>query len=171
MNYISNQCFKGPLSSTTSEDELYKFFLDEIYNGDLKIEGSNIKVFTSPVVDNKMQGFFHLTTKTQKQFGISIRMKEPRAYFINYIPIMIKNYKNCKTCNEKECNKIKIWTAPHKGVKRIKLLYYDCCNSYLIVLERNKNSLYIITSFLIDEPHYLEKVLAEYEINKKPFQD
>lgn len=163
MSYISNRCFQGPLSTTTSEDELYKFFLENIYNGNLKIEGSSIKVFTSPVVDNKMQGFFHLTTKTQKKFGIKIRMKEPRAYFINYIPTMINNFKKCDFCNDSQCNKIKVWSSQHKGVKRKKLLYYDDINSYLIVLERNKNDYYIITSFIIDEPHYLEKVLDEYK--------
>jgi len=167
MNYINNRCFQGPLPVTTSDDELYEYFLREIYSGNLKIDGSAIKVFTTPVVDNRMQGFFHLTTRTQKNLGMTIRMKEPRAYFINYIPTMIKNYKNCSMCSEEGCNKIKIWTAPHKDKKRVKLLYYDDNNSYLIVLERDKNDLYIVTSFLIDEPHYLEKVLEEYEIYKK----
>lgn len=170
MSCISNKCFRGPLPTTASDEDLYSFFLKEIYNGNLTIEGSKIKVFTTPVVDSKMQGYFHLTTKMQKQFGISIRMQEPRAYFINYVPIMIKNYKNCDTCDEIECNKIKIWTAPYKSTKRVKLLYYDDNNSYLIVLERKKNDLYIVTSFLIDEPHYLKKVLTEYKKNKKTFQ-
>jgi hypothetical protein len=44
-----------------------------------------IKVFTTPFEDNRMQVFFHLTTKTHKNFGIKIRMKEPQAYFINYV--------------------------------------------------------------------------------------
>ena len=71
-------------------------------------------------------------------------------------------------CNNKFCNKIKIWTAPYKDTKRTKLLYSDEFYSYLIVLERNKKKeMYIVTSFLIDEPHYLEKIINEYEKYKK----
>lgn len=65
-------------------------------------------MFTTPFEDNRMQGFFHLTTKTQKNYEIKIRMKEPRAYFINYVVTMIKNYLNCSTCDDLECSKIKV---------------------------------------------------------------
>lgn len=161
------KCFNEPLPKTYTDDELYNFFLTNICYGNLKINGMNIKVFTTPIEDNRMQGYFHLTTKTKKQFGIKIRMKEERAYFINYVPIMINNYMNCKTCNNTECNKIKIWTAPYKGTKRTKLLYSDDQYSYIITLEQNKNDMYIVTSYLIDEPHYLEKILKEYNTYKK----
>ena len=168
MNCQIKNCFNGPLSEDLSDEEIYDYFIKNIYNGNLKIYGSNIKVFTTPVVDNKMQGYFHLTTKTKKNFGINIRMKEKRAYFINYIPVMLDNFENCKNCNNENCNKIKIWTAPYKDTKRTKLLYSDELYSYLIVLERNKkNEMFIVTSFLIDEPHYLEKIIKEYEKYKK----
>lgn len=136
-------------------------------DGDLKINGMKIKVFTTPFEDNKMQGFFHLTTKTQKTLGMKIRMKEPRAYFINYIAPMIRNYMNCSTCDILECNKIKIWTAPYKNTKRTKLLYSDNVYSYIIILERKNNDMFIISSYLIDEPGYLQKVLKEYDKYKK----
>lgn len=161
------KCINGPLPSNTTDEELYKFFLQNIYQGNLKIYGMNIKVFTTPFEDNRMQGYFHLTTKTQKQFEVKIRMKEKRAYFINYIPPMIKNYLKCNTCDNNDCNKIKIWTAPYKNTKRTKLLYYDNEFSYIIILERNKNDMYIISSYLIDEPGYLNKVLKEYNKYKK----
>lgn len=90
---LNNKCgINGPLPETTTDDELYNYFIKNIYYGNLKIEGMNIKVFTTPFEDNKMQGFFHLTTKTQKKFGYKIRMKEKRAFFINYIVPMINNY-------------------------------------------------------------------------------
>ena len=164
---IITNCINGPLPKTTTDDELYNYFIQYIYNGNLKINGMNIKVFTTPFEDNKMQGYFHLTTKTQKQFGIKIRMKEERAYFINYIVPMINNYKNCNTCKNEDCNKIKIWTAPYKNTTRTKLLYSDEIYSYIIILERNKNNMYIISSYLIDEPRYLKKILKEYDKYKK----
>lgn len=68
-------------------------------------------------------------------------MKEPRAYFINYVAPMIKNYLNCSTC--------------------------DDLHSYIIILEKNKNDMYIISSYLIDEPGYLQNVLKEYNKYKK----
>ncbi len=161
------KCFVGPLHENTTDEELYDYFLENIYNGNLKIYGSNVKIFTTPIEDNKMQGFFHLTTKTQNKFGIKIRMKESRAYFINYVPIMINNFEKCKICENSECNKIKIWTAPYKNIKRTKLLYTDEYYSYIIILERKKDEIYIVTSYLIDEPHYLEKVMKEYNKYKK----
>ena len=161
-------CFTGHLPETITDEELYDFFLKNIYDSDLKIYGIKVKTFTTPIEDNKMQGFFHLTTKTQKQFGIKIRMKEMRAYFINYVPIMIRNFENCKYCENMKCSKIKVWTAPYKNTKRTKLLYTDEENhSYIIILERKKQEMYIVTSYLIDEPHYLEKVIKEYDKYKK----
>ncbi len=168
MTMTKNKCgLNGPLSETTTDDELYDYFIKNIYYGDLKINGMKIKVFTTPFEDNRMQGFFHLTTKTQKKFGISIRMKEPRAYFINYVAPMINNYLKCPTCEIENCKKIKIWTAPFKNTKRTKLLYSDDLYSYIIILERKKNEMYIISSYLIDEPGYLENVLKEYNKYKK----
>lgn len=160
-------CFEGPLSTKITDDELYDYFLKNIYFADLKIYGTKIKFFTTPIEDNRMQGYFHLTTKTQNKFGIKIRMKETRAFFINYVPIMINNFERCKNCNNKECSKIKIWTAPFKNTKRTKLLYSDEHYSYIIILERKNNEFYIVTSYLIDEAHYLEKVLKEYDKYKK----
>lgn len=168
MTLTKNKCgLDGPLPETTTDNELYDYFIKNIYYGDLKINGMKIKVFTTPFEDNRMQGFFHLTTKTQKNFGIPIRMKEPRAYFINYVSPMINNYLKCPTCEIKDCNKIKIWTAPFKNTKRTKLLYSDDLYSYIIILERKKNEMYLISSYLIDEPGYLENVIEEYNKYKK----
>lgn len=157
----------GPLPSTTTDEELYNYFINNIYYGDLKINGMKIKVATTPFEDNRMQGYFHLTTKTQKKYGIKMRMKEKRAYFINYIAPMINNYTKCATCNNPNCNKIKIWTAPYKNTKRTKLLYTDDEYSYIIILERHKNDMFIVSSYLIDKPAYLKKVLKEYDKYKK----
>lgn len=165
---IKNKCgLNGPLPKITTDDELYDYFMTHIYYGNLKINGMRVKVFTTPFEDNRMQGFFHLTTKTQKTLGMKIRMKEPRAYFINYIAPMINNYLNCQTCDDSECSKIKVWTAPYKNTKRTKLLYSDELYSYIIILERNKNDMYIVSSYLIDEPGYLKKVIEEYNKYKK----
>ncbi len=160
-------CLNGPLPEITTDDELYEYFIKNIYYGNLKINGMHIKVFTMPFEDNKMQGFFHLTTKTQKNLGMKIRMKEPRAYFINYVAPMINNYMKCSKCNNDECSKIKVWTAPYKNTKRTKLLYSDKLYSYIIILEQSKNDMYIVSSYLIDEPGYLENVLKEYNKYKK----
>ena len=76
-------CFNGPLPTTMTDDELYNFFIENIYNGNLRIYGNPVNVFRTPVIDNRMQGYFHITTSTQKKLGIKIRMKEPRAFFTN----------------------------------------------------------------------------------------
>lgn len=163
MTLTKNKCgLNIPLPNTMTDDELYSYFVKNIYHGNLKINGMNVKVFTTPFEDNRMQGFFHLTTKTKKNFGIKIRMREQRAYFINYIVPMINNYSKCKTCDDNNCSKIKIWTAPYKNTKRTKILYSNHYHSYIIILEQKKNDMFIISSYLIDEPGYLNKVLKEY---------
>lgn len=139
MILIKNKCgLNGPLPNTTTDEELYDYFIKNIYHGNVKINGMPIKVFTTPFEDNKMQGFFHLTTKTQKTLGMKIRTKETRAYFINYIAPMINNYLKCSSCDDLNCGKIKIWTAPFKNKKRTKLLYSNDMYSYIIILERKK---------------------------------
>lgn len=54
-----------------------------------------------------------------------------------------------------------------KNTRRIKLVYSDDKYSYIIILEQNKKDMYIVSSYLIDEPGYLEKVLKEYDKYKK----
>ena len=45
-----NKCgLNGPLPETTTDDELYDYFIKNIYYGDLKINGMKIKVFTTPL--------------------------------------------------------------------------------------------------------------------------
>ena len=86
-------------------------------------------------------------------FGSIENNKAPTSNIkVNYVDPMIKNYLNCPTCDDLECSKIKIWTAPYK---RTKLLFSDNLYSYIIILERNKNDMYIIISYLIDEHGYL----------------
>ena len=155
---MKNNCITEPLDKNLTDDELYDYFIKKIYQSDIKFNGMPVKVFTTPFEDNRMQGYFHLTTKTEKKFRYKIRMKEDRAYYINHIVPMITNYKKCKTCDNKECPQIKVWTAPFKDKKRTKLLYSKKEYSYLIVLEHDKKVIYIITSFLINEPHYLGKI-------------
>lgn len=76
MILTKNKCgLNWPLPETTTDEELYDYFIKNIYYGDLKINGMKIKVFTTPFEDNRMQGFFHLTTKTQKNFGIKLEWK------------------------------------------------------------------------------------------------
>ncbi len=163
----TKNCFTGPLDKTLTDDELYNYFIQNIYYGNLKINGIPVAVFETPFEDNRMQGYFHLTTKTQKQFNMKIRMKEPRAYYINHVAPMINNFLNCKNCDNEECSKIKVWTKPYKNTKRTKLLYTNDMYSYIVILERHKNKVYIVTSYLIDEPNYLEKILSEYNKYKK----
>ena len=164
---MKNSCINGPLNRNLTDDELYDYFIKNIYQADIKLNGIQVKVFTTPFEDNRMQGYFHLTTKTEKKSNFKIRLKEDRAYYINHVAPMIDNYMNCDRCDNKECNKIKIWTAPFKGKKRTKLLYSTKEYSYLVVLEHDKKEIYIITSFLVNEKHYLSKILAEYNKYKK----
>lgn len=159
----NEKCIISPFSKTISDDELYDFFVNNIWYGNLYFDGYLIRIFESPVVDGKVQGYFHLTTRVEKRFNMKLRLNEDRRYYINHVKFMIENYKKCENCIVDDCLKIKHWTIQYKDRKRIKLLYCTESYSYLIVLEKKKNEIYIVTSFLIDDKHYLSKILKEYE--------
>lgn len=55
MILTKNKCvLNGPLPEITTDEELYDYFIKNIYYGDLKINGMKIKVFTTPFEDNRM---------------------------------------------------------------------------------------------------------------------
>ena len=73
---MKNSCINGPLNKNLTDDELYDYFIKNIYQADIKLNGIQVKVFTTPFEDNRMQGYFHLTTKTEKKFNF-------KCYFNN----------------------------------------------------------------------------------------
>lgn len=103
-------------------------------------------------LDNNFNEVKGIVENLKNSFGSKdkyILTKEGKDKILNYID------------NVNDTNK------DYKNTKRTKLLYSDKNYSYIIILQKNKNDMYIISSYLIDEPGYLNKIIKEYEKYKK----
>ena len=165
----TKECFDEPLDNTLSMDELYKYFTSNIQNQELKIENFKITFLKGLNIETmRAEAFYHITTKKDNR---GIRIEEERRFYINHIVPMIDNVNNCQSCDNNACSKIKIWTAPFNNrTNRTKLLYIGDNYNYLIILENDKkikNQLNIVTSYLGNEPWFLDKILKEYNKYKK----
>lgn len=167
------KCFKGPLDNTLSLEELYKYFKSEVQSNVemLKIGNNIVKFYSGLYVSSTemySEAFHHVTTKRNNR---GIREPEERRFYINHIVPMIEHLSECKNCNNKDCFKIKLWTAPYNNkIKRTKILYICEDYNYLIILENDKirkNQLNIVTSYLAMEEGSKKSLLEEYEKYKK----
>lgn len=158
------QCLPSPLDYDMTTDELYNFFRNFVQSEILYIDGYKI-VFYGGLDIRTMysEAFYHMSTKKN---GSGIRKFEERRFYINHIVPMIRHVKECESCTNYLCPKIKIWTVPYDNkTKRTKLLYVGDSYNYLIILEtdlKNKNQLNVVTSYLGNEPWFLKKILKEY---------
>lgn len=155
---------KNNETNSNYHDRAYKVFKDEIIDGNLIFKGKEVKTREFPVVDNKVQSFFHIISEENKK-GIKVRLYKPeRIRRIPYISEMIKNYNECQNCND-ICSKIKIWVAPYKGkIFRTKIFLED--EDYIIILEERKDYYLLISAYVVDRPDRKKDLLKEYNIYK-----
>lgn len=157
-------CLPQPFSNLR-EDEIYQYFLDNMLIYDLRYEGNAIRFFDTPVIDGRLQGFHHISTRKPKntKFELSIRMLEDRARYINWIIPIIENAKACHSCeNRHSCSKIKFWRKKQGAKNKIYFMVRNDVD-YIIIAEQKKGNLYYIsTAFIVDEPYYLKSFLDDY---------
>lgn len=141
-------------------DRAYQVFKKEIIDEKLIFKGKEVKTREFPIIDNKVQSFFHIISEESKK-GIKIRLyKTERVRFIPYISKMIENYNECQRCND-NCSKIKVWSAPYKGkILRTKLFLED--ENYIIILEERKKYYLLISAYVVDRPDRKADLLKEY---------
>lgn len=142
-------------------DRAYKIFKKEIIDDNIIFKGKEVKTREYPIIDNKVQSFFHIISEENKK-GIKMRLYKPeRVRRIPYISKMIENYNECQTCNNNRCSKIKVWTAPYKGkISRTKLFLED--DDYIIILEERNNYYLLISAYVVDRPDRKTDLLKEY---------
>ncbi len=141
-------------------EKAYIIFKKSLIDNEIKYNDKLIKVRELPIEDNKVQGFFHVISEKDKTLGLRL-YKEDRIKYVPYIAEIIKNYNKCKTCSNKTCLKIKIWSAPYKGkIERIKLYYEQ--DNYIVILEKRSNYYQLVSAYVVDRKDRKEDILKEY---------
>lgn len=141
-------------------DRAYKVFKKEIIDEKLIFNGKEVRTREYPIIDNKVQSFFHIISEESKK-GVKIRLYKPeRVRMIPCISKMIKNYTECQTCND-NCSKIKVWSAPFKGKQfRTKIFFED--ENYIIILEERKDYYLLVSAYVVDRQDRKIDLLKEY---------
>lgn len=141
-------------------DRAYKVFKREIIDGKLLFNGKEVRTREYPIIDNKVQSFFHIISEENKK-GVKIRLYKPeRVRMIPYISKMINYYTECQTC-EDNCSKIKVWSAPYNAKQlRTKIFYED--ENYIIILEERKEYYLLVSAYVVDRTDRKIDLLKEY---------
>ena len=147
-------------STADYHDRAYKVFKEEILDSKLMFNGKEVRIREHPMIDNKVQSFFHIISEENKK-GLKIRLyKSDRVRMIPYISEMIKNYTECQICND-NCSKIKVWSAPFQGKQqRTKIFFED--EDYIVILEERKDYYLLISAYVVDRLDRKTDLLKEY---------
>lgn len=153
-------------------------YMDNLYNNVFKKDfidsqpefmGERVFIRREPMDGDKEHGFIHMTHENFQH-----KSKEPndrvpdfrRSERLVWVKPIIQNYEESLV---KKCGNILYWEEMFRGRVRNCLLFED--ERFLVVLERNKNGYFIITSFYLEKDWELEKrkqKVIKYEKQKTP---
>ncbi|CDE23026.1 phage P1-related protein [Amedibacillus dolichus CAG:375] len=138
-------------------DYLYDVFKRDLLHNQPLYKGLRVGARKYPLVDNKHEGFYHLTHRDYEKTGFSCRQFDTRrSERLHWIKPVIENYGCTKNC----CSRIKVWTEK----KRVHILFED--ERYVVVLDNRKTYYVVVTAYYIDQTHTLNKLLKRYNYYK-----
>lgn len=141
------------------ESYLYQIFIEDFINSQPELFGKPIRYRKHPMITDKEQAFFHLTSvdSSKKVEDPNDRIPDlRRCERIHWIRIIIDNY----LCNKGCCSSIKFWPEPWKMYKRWHFLFEEV--RFLVVVEEREDYNLLITSYFINHEHQLKKKLKKY---------
>ena len=143
------------------DEVLYRIFKRDFIDSRPLYENKEVVIRRHPLVNNKEQTFFHITSKDYKEN--EERYPDPRrCERIEWIRKFIENNFCIGSCNM--CDGLKIWEEPYKTNQRIYLLFEEV--RFIVIVERRENYCLLITAYYIDYEHSLKKLLKKYDIYK-----
>lgn len=141
------------------EEQIYQIFLDDFVRSSPIFDGLNVRIRRHPLVDNKEQAFFHLTSCDYMKNQTRVPDLK-RCERIRWVRAFIENYQ-CNPALCKECDGIKVWEEPYHSNSRVHLLLEE--ENYMVIIERRERYNLLITAYYFDYHHSLEKQLRNYE--------
>ena len=141
----------------TYDELLYQIFKRDFIDSKPTFENKEVWIRRHPLVDDKEQTFFHITSKDYKEN--EDRLPDPRrCERIAWVRKFIENNFCIDDCTI--CDGIKVWEEDYKSNKRIYLLLEE--ERYIVIIERRETYCLLITAYYIDYDHSLRKLLAKY---------
>ncbi len=144
------------------QDVLYEIFREDFIKSCPIFENKKVNIRKEPIEFGKEEAFFHITCQDYSKNG----NRNPdlrRCERIRWVRKFIEEYKCDSTlCND--CNGIKLWVEPYHSRSRIHILLEE--EKYMVVLERRKNYILLITAFYFEWENALKKKLKKYNMYK-----
>lgn len=151
------------------ENALYEIFLSDFIKSQPLFNNKPVRTRKHPITHGREEAFWHITCQNY----IDKDERQPdlrRCERIRWVRKFIENHK-CKNPDcESYCNGIKIWAEKYKNKNqknnnRIHILLEE--EKYIVILEERDEYNLLITGFYIDQNHFLQKKIREYEEHKK----
>ena len=140
------------------ENRIYNIFLGDFQDTHPELRGLPVVIRCSPIVDGKLQAFYHVTTWGDDKDNRN--RDDARIQRIRWIRAFIE-HSDCKPIHCDECTGMKMCSAPYKGKSsRIKILLEE--EKYIVILEKREQYILLITAYYVDHTHRLDKLLKEY---------
>ena len=143
------------------EEFLYKFFINELLNGNIVYKDKPVRFRSNPKIYGKEEGFFHIISGYRCKPIIEDRARRLLwgKYIINNIPCSKVNIDKC-------CEGIWVWKSDKNDAKTERINIYHPKVNYLVVLEERDQYWLYITSYRIDGSNKRSELKLEYKRNK-----
>ncbi len=142
------------------EHDTYERLYDEFHNafivGTVQLAGKTVG-YDSTIVDEKENGFWHITTKTSEDGD---RLPDPRrCEKLVWLKPMIEN---------SDKSEVLVWEED-AGKGSFKIYVWLENYDYVAVIKKNRNGkLYLVTAYAVEYPNVRRKLKSQYNKSKKP---
>ena len=137
---------------------LYQIFKRDFIDSKPIFENKEVLIRRHPLVDEREQTFFHITSKDYKEN--EERCPDPRrCERIAWVRKFIENDFCLENCDR--CDGIKVWEENYKTNQRIYLLLEE--ERFIVIIERRKTYCLLVTAYYLYYDHSLRKLLAKYD--------
>ncbi len=151
------------------EEELYKVFIEEIYNCKWFYEGKKVSMRDVPFYKGKEESFFHIISGKDNPMLRDCQINIDRAARLRWGKEIIE-HEPCKQSGNC-CKGLLVWDHFDSIVNKTRRKIFHSKVNYLVILEERKNYWLYITSYRIGDTYKRRKILKEAHdciyINKK----
>ena len=143
-------------------DAVYGIFHSDFIEDHPYFESKKVVIRKYPIEHGREDAFFHVTC--QDYYHQNDRAPDfRRCERIRWVRKFIENY-NCDPSLCEDCEGVKIWAEPYHSTERVHLLLEE--ERYLVVLERRRDYILLITAYYVDQDHSLDKLVRRWMKNR-----
>lgn len=129
-------------------EAVYKSFLDNVVNYDLRFRGKVVSYRRTPMIHGKSHGFWHIIQEGKKEEERTPDLR--RCERIPWIKYIIEN--------EKNSDDIQVWENSNNRQKNTLLWFKE---EYLVILSKRKNVQLLKTAYCTEKEHRIRTLRKE----------